>query len=146
MCALYFLLLLLQPLNNSLRILFRCRPDNFLHHVQYLRRMTLLAPQILNDRLTLDEQDAQRTDDDAIRQQVPGKEQPQHVDEQPEYNHTQVIHYLTDCPSEGMAADALFVRFGCINTRPEVEQRSEHGQQETHEQNDEPMAQVLSEM
>ena len=121
MCALFLLLLLLQPLNNSLRILFRCRPDDFLHHVQHLCCMALLAPQVLNDGLALDEQDAQRTDDDAIRQQVPGKEQSQHVDEQPEYNHTQVIHYLTDCPSESMAADALFVRFGCIDTRPKVE-------------------------
>ena len=108
--------------------------------------MALLAPQVLNDGLTLDEQDAQRTDDDAIRQQVPGEEQPQHVDEQPEDNHPQVVHNLADRPPQGMAADALLVGLGGINARPQVEQRREHRQQETHEQDDEPMAQVLGEM
>ena len=112
--------IVLDNADDLLRRVVVCALDYLLEHVGYLGRRTPAFLVVLDDRLGLDEQDAQSHDDGAVRNGVPRERKSQDVDEDSEHDHAEIVEDLRHGPAEDAALDLLLVLLGCLHSCRQV--------------------------
>lgn len=108
-----------------------------------MSRRVLRFGMILDDAFALNENDAKRSDDAAVRDGVPREAQPQDVNEDSEEDNCKIAYHLVDGSSEDVALELLLALPGRLYAREQVYHDRQQHQDEAHEHYHDSMADIL---
>lgn len=126
-------------------LVVRAAYDGF-NNVDYLCSRGLLFLEILDDALAFYEEYAERADDGAVGDGVPGKGKTEEVYQHAEDHHAQVVQDLRHRAAERLAPDLFLVLPGGVYAGPEVNEAGDDDEHAAQEDDRDAVAYVLGQV